>query len=354
MKLKNILVEVVDEDSDFMKIMGTLKGRINPTDVSFSESWIDGIDKDYIYFEFKDTDEFYDIMTPYDEEDRTDIEWLRGDPSGYYEFDWYYVEEDWNEGHVAAYISDENLETFKKIIFYLKPELRKLSFEDNWDEVRKIVDNNLPKLKDKILNAYWEGRDVGFSNGAEKLSEDITNDILKILGIQFDSSWRYGTNNFEYIKMPLSNLMKMYATVGRPTDSIKTIIELYAEKKDIYFPSYPRDQIYEYEDYKSAKEYFNREIQLPLEYALDEILEEYIPEWNEIYDYVEKKYGFNQILTIPSSPNKENKIILNGLTPEGKLNFTLYGKDERKKEGVAKVSTIDTLFNNYQLFDLFD
>ena len=167
MKLKNILVEVVDEDSDFMKIMGILKGRINPTDVSFSESWIDGIDKDYIYFEFKDTDEFYDIMTPYDEEDRNDVEWLRGNPMGYYEFDWYYVEEDWNEGHVDAYMSDENLETFKKIITYLKPELRNLSFEDNWDEfvklyghkIRKVVFKEVEKMMNcgDIKNGYIRG-----------------------------------------------------------------------------------------------------------------------------------------------------------------------------------------------------
>jgi len=354
MKLKNILVEVVDKNSDFMKIMDILKGRIDPKDVDFNEDWISKVDKDYIYFDFHDVDEFYDIMTPFDDDERNDIEWLRGDPSRYYEFDSYMIDEDWSEGYVYNSMSEENEKLFKKLVTLLKPEWKTLNFSNDWDKVRDFIDATLPDLKEKILDYYWQGRDGAFERGNERMAEEYTENILKTLGIEFNRSWYYGTNDFKSVKMPLSNLMIMYATVGTPNDSIEKILDTYSNKKVMNFLGSPRDSVYEYEDTEWFGEYFNENITSLLEETFEEMEEEFIPDYDKIYDYVQKKYGFNKVMAIPSSLNKEHRIYLKTLTPEGKIDFTIYGEDGRKKEGVAKVSTIETLFNNYQLFDIFD
>ena len=81
--------------------------------------------------------------------------------------------------------------------------------------------------------------------------------------------------------------------------------------------------------------------------------------YREIYNFIENKYGWNKTVSVePLSKNKSKDTVIEffKINPEtNKIDFQLkklgnYGI----KKGSAKLSTIQKLMTNYQLFDPFD
>jgi Fe-S cluster assembly iron-binding protein IscA len=84
-----------------------------------------------------------------------------------------------------------------------------------------------------------------------------------------------------------------------------------------------------------------------------------IEEYKRIFDLVDKKFGFDK--KIPVEPLTSNKgdvtIEITGVSPkDNKIDFQLRRANPqfKIKNGRAKLSTIEKLISNYQLFDPFE
>ena len=109
-----------------------------------------------------------------------------------------------------------------------------------------------------------------------------------------------------------------------------------------------------------ARRVFNDEMDSALDNFLKRIEEddlyEDLEKYQSIYTFISNKYGFNVWTNIPTA-NDGTEIKFVKVDPtDNRIEFELIrrGGNYGFKKGKAKLSTIQNMFSNYQLFDLFD
>ena len=140
--------------------------------------------------------------------------------------------------------------------------------------------------------------------------------------------------------------------------SLKELFEWFAEENLSWSLDEPHNMAYENADEETFDYYFNSDMESALESLLEKIESdetyEDIEEYNKIVKLISNKYGFDKKVDIPTTDGTQ--ITIQKVNPlNNKVEFMLNKKgDWRGKKGIAKLSTIEKMMTNYQLFDPFE
>lgn len=353
MKLKKILVEQLVPDSDFGKILALKKGTVDPTDVEFSSPYIYSFDKDYLYFDFGDTDDYINYFL--DEEDN-EYNWEYYINGGFFREE--YLEgresEEWDEGYPIGALNQKNqqkLEKIGKLLFPDKMDVfqKSLTYPEWYSSQERIASafDGHDFFKDRLLDAYVSAENYSHSVAANEAMQNLDNDISGPLGFENDG------RKFEEYKIPISSMVLLYSRFGSPNEDIDDVVKRAAEK----LSSFPYDSPWELLSESFDKEVFKREYQPKASKILDQVLEEIkensknLEEYRKIVSYIDKLGGFGRRISIN---NGNNDIIFKDVDLEdNKIQIQILAKD-RWYGKVYKVTfdTLVNLLNNFSLFDL--
>lgn len=359
MKIKKMLVEMVEPDSDFMRILNIRKGKLDADTVEFDDPYIDSVDKNYVYFNFNTYEDFFEYMTTYDHMDAEDINWAYNS-NQYYEFDWYTVEEDWNEGYILLSLNDDNQNKVEEIIKFISPQ--SLSIEESWEKSKKfseILKVTFQNEVVKLMDAYQESKQEAMNDGIEKYIKELVDTMFKTMNIIPDyNSWSrsYSPNTFDFFKMPISSLTVMYTRYGDFNAEIKDVIKNHADSHDREFMAPPREDVYNYENMDLFNENFNFYAKRILEEMIEMIEDEEIfsPDYLKILNYIDKKYKFDEPIKVETGKSDDTYVTIKSLEPDGTINIIIKQDYINKRGANVKLSTLNTLLTNYSLFDIFD
>lgn len=353
MKLKKILVEQLVPESDFGKILALKKGTVDPTDVEFSSPYIYSFDKDYLYFDFGDSDDYIKYFL---DEEGNEYNW------GYYINGGFFREEyldgreseEWNEGYPINALNQENQQKLEKIGELLFPDnmgvFQKSSMYPEWyasqERIARAFEGH-DFLKDRLLDAYVSAENYSHSVGANEAVQNADNDISGPLGFEIEG------RKFEDYKIPISSMVLLYSRFGSPNEDIDDVVKRAAEK----LSSFPFDSPWELLAESSDDEVFQKEYQPNASKILEQVLEEIIEnspnleEYRKILNYIDKLGGFGKRTSIN---NGKNFIIFKDVDLEdNKIRIQLMGKDGWYGKGYkVTLDTLVNLLNNFSLFDL--
>ena len=375
-RLGRILVEEVDSKSDFMKILDVNKKRVDPREVEFEDlKGFYEIDDKYLYFWFDDEEDFFNTLTDYTEEDITDIKWLSYRPYDYEWIDSYSAEEDWKEGYVLSSLDEYNAKLLLEIYEYLDPyHYNKAQSEiktkgdwqwmvDNQEDFANEIKSYLPDLADKLTQHYWYAKDTAISRGIETYMDgEFIEELYKPLKLEYTKGLG---SRFEKVKIPLSEIMLMYSRVGSANTPLDQLIYEYVNSRYASYPNNPREYYYDFEDGEYLKEEFNKESLWTIEKELDKIKEDYengdLEKFRELYQMIEKNYKFDQYIPVDKEKGIAIKIkLIDRDTLKIKVelskfrNIETFGGLENRKVVDIKPTTLHSLINNHQLFDVFE
>jgi hypothetical protein len=353
MKLKKILVEQLVPESDFGKILALKKGTVDPTDVEFSSPYIYSFDKDYLYFDFGDVEDY--IKYFWYEEDN-EYNW------GYYLNGGFLREEyldgreseEWDEGYPISALNAENkqkLETIGKLLFPDKMDVFQKSrtnpeYYASQERIGRAFESH-DFLKDRLLDAYVSAENNSHSYGANEAMQNVDNDISGPLGFELEG------RKFEDYKIPISSMVLLYSRFGSPNEDIDDVVKRAAEKLSSFPYDSPWELLAESYDNEVFKKEYQPEASKILDQALEEIIEnsENLEEYRKILNYIDKLGGFGKRTSIN---NGKNFIIFKDVDLEdNKIRIQLLGNN--KWYGKVYKVTLDTLvnlLNNFSLFDL--
>lgn len=371
MNLKKILVENLNPESDFGKILAIKKGTVDKTDIKFSSEYINDFDDKYMYFDFEDADNYlrYFLDSDY-AEDRYGIEeidqWVYALNYGFdgeEYLDWGSIDDEWINGYPIDALNTENKEKLDEIILLLKPDgqdfIEKSTYESRVfykkpEDITQFL-NGYGTIKDPLLDVYHDATNESHNTAATNEIQEDAATMLEPLGFESDGV------KFQYYKIPLSNLALLYSRYSdNVNDDITTVLRKSADKL-LKFP--PTDSTWEYLSESQDTEQFNRMYQTVASEILDDakevILEESknLEEYRGIYNYILKKYEFNKKHTIPNTGTDANSKIVfsvDSVDPTtNKLNVNFEKKWTRKKTKMTFSDFINIL-NNTRLFDFGD
>lgn len=355
-----MLVEMVEQDSDFMRILNIRKGNLDPNTVEFDDPYIDEVDKNYVYFEFNTYEDFFEYMTTYDNSDATDINLAYNYSRNYYELDWYTVEEDWNEGYILSSLNNDNENRVEEIIKLISPQ--SLSIEDSWVKSKKfstILKTTFQNESEKLMDAYHESKQESINDGIEKHINELVDTMFKIMNITRDNNYwsrSRSSNTFDYFKMPISSLSVMYARYGNFNAKIKDVIKYHAESNDRQFMSSPMEDIYNYENRDLFDENFNFYAKSIFEKMIEILKDEemFSPDYLKIFNYINDKYEFDEPIKVETGKSDDTYVTIKGLEPDGTINIIIKQDYINRRGANVKLNTLTTLLKNYSLFDIFD
>ena len=208
-------------------------------------------------------------------------------------------------------------------------------------------------------DAYGNAQDESMKIGVQKALTDELCNLYEPEGFKLEDTCFY-----EY-SVSIDDLIKMYDSNIEYSKSLslKEMLEWYMDENISMNVEEPHNMAYEHVDEETFKYYFDS----PMDSALDKLLEKIeesddyvdIEEYKRIFNVIEKKFGFNEKIEVETlnGPNGDVTIEIKGIKPEdNKIDFELRRNNPqwKIKKGRAKLSTIEKLISNYQLFDPFE
>jgi len=353
MKLKKILVEQLVPDSDFGKILALKKGTVDPTDVEFSSPYIYSFDKDYLYFDFGDSDDYIRYFLDGEGDEYNWGYYING---GFFEEDYLDGREDeeWNEGYPISALNQENQQKLEKIGNLLFPDKMHIfqkssTYPEYYAKSEKIAQafESHDFLKDNLLDTYVSAENYSHSVAANEAMQNIDNDISGPLGFENDG------RKFEDYKIPISSMVLLYSRFGSPNEDIDDVVKTAAEK----LSSFPLDSPWELLAESSDNKVFQKEYQPKASEILEQVLEEIIEnsenleEYRKIVRYINKLGEFGNRI---SFNNGNNFIIFKDVDLEdNKIRIQILGNNKWYGKGYkVTLDTLVNLLNNFSLFDL--
>lgn len=385
--IKNIINEILKGDDDYVILKKSLEGKSGKK--SLSADYFDRIEGDYVYLSFDTLDDYLSLF----KEDYEDYE-LRNfsnaiEPSyGFDEFyyDSYSFDDDMKEGYVMYAFKPNHLKILKDILKITgsdlvdcfkatKPNVSRESlkkFIEKGNDEKDFYD--LYKLEisgencQEKIGKYLIGLDEDFMdtlNSTYSYAQDKSMQVgvQKYLTDEFCSAYEniglvpeHEGECFRNYKIPIQKLIDIYESDLESNSklTLDKVLNDYVSRTLRVPADEPHNLAYEHQDLEEFNYHFDDDIESALE-RLKEKLEdsedyEDLSEYRRLYSYISNKYGFMEYIPIETS-NDNLKIRLQRINPEdNKIEFELLGKGGFKK-GRAKLSTIESLMNNYQLFD---
>lgn len=349
-------------------------GEIEPSRVKVQSEIFDKLRKSddgyEVVLNFDGPEKFLSLFN--EEIEESDISFIANaiDPPYGYEanyYDAYNFDEDLSEGYYLYNLNDEHLEILKDIIQVYNPEVASLikkgedGFDidrDDYSTIGKFITDNLESsLIEDLGYEYSIARNESIEVGLKKRFQNELCNILSEIGIEKEGECFYNYS------IDLSELVNIYESSEYFKDlDLKSMLEDYVSN-NVSFPySYVYELAYDSEDDETFNENFNDPTESVLSSYYDKLKDSDffldIDEYLKINKELEKEFKLNQNIPVPSQEG--TFVNISGVHPEtNKVDFTLKrfngetDKFETKKVR-AKLSTLRSLMNNYQLFDPFE
>ena len=328
-------------------------------------------DNDYtVVLNFRGAEDFLDLFEGEVEEgDLKFVEYAIDQPYGrdadYY--DPYNFDEDLSEGYYLYNLSDDELGTLKEILQIFDPEVAKLIKgsengyqidNDDYKTIGKFMSENFDSdFIYEIRDAYTYAKNRAIEVGLQKeFTEGLCN-IYESMGLekQDECFFRYNVS--------LKDILNLYESNEYYRDlNLKGMLKDYVSTH-ISFPfDYPYEYAYQVEDDQVFTDEFNTPTERAFERYYDKLKDSEffvdVDEYIRLNDVLKKEFrvGFN----IPVPSQEGVNINIQGVDPEtNKIKFTLKRFNNETdsfetKKGRAKLSSLRSLMNNYQLFDPFE
>ena len=168
---------------------------------------------------------------------------------------------------------------------------------------------------------------------------------------------------FSSYRIPIDNLIEFYeddleSFSGLTLDQLlKTVVIPGRVSFDI---REPREMAYEVRDDETFEYHFNSDMDSALDTLLEKLedSDEYsdLEEYKRIYTFISNKYEFDERIPVETAGGNV-EIRFKSVDPtDNKIVFELTRRGDNYgfKKGKAKLSTIQQLMSNYQLFDPFE
>jgi hypothetical protein len=395
--ISEVLKKILKGNTDYEKLIKVKEGKLKASKQTLTARYFYYMDTEQVYLRFEGAEEFLSIMNEQLEDYELSsysnaIELPYGMDNYYY--DRYNFEEDIKEGYPLYSLNSSHLKTLKKILELLGDKFKgsfKTSPNVSREKLKKfkelgkdlkdyyelydlsLVDNDnfpLSKMGDFLMNfdndfyesfddAYGNAQDESMKIGVQKALTDELCNLYEPEGFKLEDTCFY-----EY-SVSIDDLIKMYDSNIEYSKSLslKEMLEWYMDENISMNVEEPHNMAYEHVDEETFKYYFDS----PMDSALDKLLEKIeesddyvdIEEYKRIFNVVEKKFGFNEKIEVETlnGPNGDVTIEIKGIKPEdNKIDFELRRNNPqwKLKKGRAKLSTIEKLISNYQLFDPFE
>ena len=394
--ISEVLKKILKGNTDYEKLIKVKEGKLKASMQRLTAPYFDNMDTEQVYLKFDDAREFLSIMNEQIEDYEFDsyvnaIELPYG--MDYYYYDRYNFDDDLKEGYplyefnashlrklkkifdlvgvkykdsfkTSPNVSREKLKQFKDLGKDLKDyyELYDLSLVDENDSLKEMgifLRNFDSDFYDSFEEAYSEGKDESMKVGVQKaMTDELCNlyepEGFKLVDVCF---YKYTVSIDDVIRMYDSNIDY---TKGL---TLKEMLEWYMDDNISMNIEEPHNMAYEYADDKIFKHYFDGDMDNALEKLLEKIedSDDYldIDEYKRIFNVIDKKFGFNNRVPVKTldGPNGDVTIEMTGINPkDNKIGFELRRNNPQwnSKKGRAKLSTIEKLISNYQLFDPFE
>lgn len=329
-------------------------------------------DNDYtLILNFKGPEDFLDLFEgEVDEDDLKYVEYAIDQPYGYDAnyYDPYNFDEDLSEGYYLYYLANSELETLKEILQIFDPEVAKLIKgskngyqidNDDYKTIGKYMSENFDStFIYEISDAYSFAKNKSIETELQKeFTEGLCN-IYESMGFE-----KLDEECFFKYSVSLREIMNLYESNEYYRElNLKGMLKDYVSTY-ISFPfDNPYEYVYQVEDDEVFTEEFNPPTEIAFERYYDKLKESEffldVDEYQRLNDILKKEFrvGFN----IPVPSQEGVNINIRGVNPEtNKIDFTLKrfnGETDsfETKKGRAKLSSLRSLMDNYQLFDPFE
>lgn len=394
--ISEAIKKILKGDDDYIILKKVQEGKLSPSSQSLTAPYFDSMDDKEVYLKFEDAREFLSILTEQFEDYELDsyvnaIELPYGMDNYYY--DRYTFDDDMGEGYplyqlkpqhlkklktvfdlvgvryknsfkTSPNVSREKLKKFKELgkdlkDFYELYDLSIIDSDGSLGEMGKFIKTFDSDFYDRFDDAYSTAQDESMKVGVQNAVTDELCNLYESEGFKLVDTCFY-----KYM-VSIDDLIKMYDSDIEHSKglSLKEMLEWYMDSNIGLNIEEPHNMAYEHADEKVFSHYFDDDV----DDALDKLIEKVedsddyldIEEYKRIFDLVDKKFGFDK--KIPVEPLTSNKgdvtIEITGVSPkDNKIDFELRRANPqfKIKNGRAKLSTIEKLISNYQLFDPFE
>ena len=390
--ISDLLKKMIKGDDDYEKLKNAKSGSRASLNEVLSADYFDKMDQDYVYLEFDNLEDYLSLFVDdIDEYYLKDIEYAIETPYGYDNmyYDSYNFDEDMREGYPLYVLTQNHLKKLREIIKLSgsdlikcfsatipklnKDDLRKFiekgndekDFYDLYNlrinngcesEIGKFLLNFDTRFTDDFAYAYSTAEDESMKVGVREALSDEVCDIYSPIGMEKNGDC------FSSYMIPIDNLIKFYeedleSYSGLTLDQLlKTVVP----NKVPFDIREPREWAYEVRDDKTFEHHFNSDMDFALDTLLEKLenSEDYsdLDEYKRIYTFISNKYGFDKSIPVETTEGDVTIKLINIDPTDNKISFELMrsGENFNFKKGKAKLSTIQQLMSNYQLFDPFE
>ena len=388
--------KILRGDDDYVILKKVKEGKLTPSSQKLTAPYFDNMDTEQVYLKFDDAREFLSIMDEQLEDYEMDsyanaIEPPYGMDNYYY--DRYNFDDDLKEGYPLYEFNVSHLRKLKKIF-----ELTGVKYKDSFKTSPNVSREKLKQFKDlgKDLKDYYELYDLSLVDENDNLKEmgiflknfdsDFYDSFDEAYSVGKDESMKVGVQKaitdelcnlyepegfklvdicFYKYTVSIDDVIRMYDSNIDYTKglTLKEMLEWYMDDNISMNIEEPHNMAYEYADDKIFKHYFDGDMDNALEKLLEKIedSDDYldIDEYKRIFNVIDKKFGFDNKVPVKTldGPNGDVTIEMTGVSPkDNKISFELRRNNPqwKIKKGRAKLSTIEKLISNYQLFDPFE
>jgi hypothetical protein len=252
--------------------------------------------------------------------------------------DSYSSEQDFAEGYLIRYFSEENIEKLKKILKLINKKLLTQFIQgDNNEIVSQYLLLKFPNECENIAYEYSDYHDQALVEGMkEYLLQKGCGILNKFKIMEMQCQRKYVTT--------AGNIIRLYEKYGHENEDILTLLHKIINEEGLEDgDDYGDDYYAYYEDRNFDSEGFNSWTGRQLDKMIDKIEEDFDPESmekeNKLYDLMEKlNYTFNRWYDFPEEKGKKDlraKFMIEKLE-DGKIvvvNNEMYKKMEHYKMG---------------------
>ena len=388
--------KILRGDDDYVILKKVKEGKLTPSSQKLTAPYFDSMDVEQVHLKFDDAREFLSIMDEQIEDYEIDsyvnaIELPYG--MDYYYYDRYNFDDDLKEGYPLYEFNASHLRKLKKIF-----ELTGTKYKDSFKTSPNVSREKLKQFKDlgKDLKDYYELYDLSLVDENDSLKEmgkflrnfdsDFYDSFDEAYSVGKDESMKIGVQKamtdelcnlyepegfklvdvcFYKYTVSIDDVIRMYDSNIDYTKglTLKEMLEWYMDDNISMNIEEPHNMAYEHADDEIFKHYFDGDMDKALEKLLEKIedSDDYldIDEYKRIFNVIDKKFGFNNKVPVKTldGPNGDVTIEMTGINPkDNKIGFELRRNNPqwKIKKGRAKLSTIEKLISNYQLFDPFE
>jgi len=372
--IKDKILPLVKGQAHYETLLKIKEGKVDPARGNIKSDIIKRIEKDgdgfKVELNFGGVEKFLQLFNEDVEEgDLKYIEYTIEPPYGSDEqyYDPYEFDDELNEGYYLYYLNYDHLKVLKDILQVYDPKIAALIKEtpdgfdidrDDYSTIGEFMNENLESdVISDLRDAFSYAKDMALFIGLQKLFTEGLCNILEEIGIK-----RYGECFYNY-EVSLDEVLRMYESEEYYESlSITEMLQNYVTNH-IDFPfTYPYEHVHENEDGETFNEEFNDNTLRILENAYEKFEDvEFIKDFDEylrVLEELKKQFAIGKNIPVPSQEGVS--IYIDGVDLQtNKINFTLKrfnGETDsfETKKGRAKLSSLLSLMNNYQLFDPFE